>query len=56
MSTDMEKLYFCACSLYGGGWRASDHDLLIHEYGLSGDDLDFICQVLAQLEEEGSNN
>lgn len=39
-----------AAALYDGGWRASDHDDLMDEYGLTADDADAICDVLRSYE------
>lgn len=39
-----------AAALYDGGWRASDRDQLIAEYGLTEDEADAICAELERME------
>ena len=45
---------YASAMLYDGGWRASDRDELMLEYGLTDDEVDSLCKELAELEE--SNN
>jgi hypothetical protein len=40
-----------ACSLYDGGWRASDRDEMTAEYDLPDVDADAICKVLQGIED-----
>ena len=41
-----------AASLYDGGWRYDDHDELIREHGLTEEEADKICDLLAEYEEQ----
>ena len=43
---------FAADFLYAGGWRASDRDDLIAEYGLSEDEADEIVDKLSEMESD----
>lgn len=40
-----------AAALYDGGWRSTDRDQLMSEYGLTPEEADGICEVLAELEQ-----
>lgn len=51
----MEMTYnnqYAAAALYDGGWRSSDHDQLIREYGLTDEEADLICYELEEMETE----
>lgn len=45
---------YASAMLYDGGWRASDKDELMEEYGLTSEEAETICNELAELED--SNN
>lgn len=40
-----------AGSLYDGGWRKDDRELMIEEYDLTADEADAICELLGKIEE-----
>lgn len=46
MTTD-----YTAVSLYDGGWRSTDRDQLIEEYGLTPEEAASICKQLKDIEE-----
>ena len=46
MTTD-----YTAVSLYDGGWRSTDRDQLIAEYGLTPAEATGICEQLKKIEE-----
>ena len=45
---------YASAMLYDGGWRASDKEELMEEYGLTNKEAETLCKELAELEE--SNN
>lgn len=49
---EMELRYQVAPSLYDGGWRAEDRDEMKHEYDLSDEELDIICEALENIENQ----
>lgn len=48
----MQKIMDSAVALYDGGWRSSDRDQLISEYGFTPDQADEIAAALAEIEDE----
>ncbi len=44
----MMNLEMSAASLYDGGWRAEDRELLIAEYDLTEEEADAICEKLSE--------
>ena len=46
---DMRK---AAGPLYGGGWRASDRDMLKADYDLFDHEVDKLCELLQAIEDE----
>lgn len=47
-----EEIRDTAGCLYDGGWRSEDKDDLIYEYKLTTDQADYLCECLAEIEEE----
>ena len=43
-------------ALYGGGWRTSDKDELITEYGFTSDEIEEVIQGLQQVENSQETN
>lgn len=41
-----------ANNLYGGGWRSGDKAMLIAEYGITEEEADTLCEILAEFENE----
>lgn len=41
---------FTASSLYDGGWRSSDLEELMTEYGFTQEEAAAICEALAEME------
>ena len=41
----------CASFLFDGGWRSGDAAQLIEEYGITSEEAEKICEILAQFEE-----
>ena len=41
-----------ANNLYGGGWRSGDKALLISEYGITEEEADTLCEILAEFEND----
>lgn len=39
-------------SLYDGGWRSSDTDMLVSEFGFSEIEVSIVCYCLSQYESE----
>ena len=48
----MKDFEMNAAALYDGGWRSTDRDQLMSEYGLTPEEADRICEVLAVLEQD----
>lgn len=46
----LKDIQSSAAALYDGGWRASDKEQLISEYGLTQDEADALCKELLSLE------
>lgn len=44
----MKDIEMSAAALYDGGWRADDKDDLISEYGLTEEEVNAICEKLAE--------
>ena len=51
-SVDMGYLDVVASSLYDGGWRSSDKDQLVSEYGFTDSEVSSICYWLSRYESE----
>lgn len=39
-----------AAALFEGGWRKEDKEQLMQEYGLTDEQADVICELLAEME------
>ena len=50
MNMDRYEAMTTACNLYDGGWRASDKDLLMEEYGITSEDAELICEALERIQ------
>lgn len=50
---DKSSLHDYAAALHDGGWRAEDKEELIQCYEMDPEDVEQICEVLAQWESEG---
>ena len=48
----MKDFEMNAAALYDDGWRSTDRDQLMSEYGLTPEEADGICEVLAELEQD----
>lgn len=48
----MSILYDDACALFDGGWRSSDRDQLVDEYGFTDDEVDLVVHFLQELEND----
>lgn len=46
---------YASAMLYDGGWRASDKDELMEEYGLTDEEAETLCNELAELGKSGAN-
>lgn len=47
----MDDYRSSAAALYDGGWRTEDKAELIAEYGLTEDEANEICEILAEFEQ-----
>lgn len=47
----MDDYRSSAAALYDGGWRAEDKAELVEEYGLTEDEANEICEILAEFEQ-----
>ena len=47
----MENFELCAAALYDGGWRSTDRDQLMSEYGLTPEEADELCLALYEMEQ-----
>ena len=47
----MDNLRAIAIALYDGGWRAIDKEWIMDEYKIIEDEVTYICEILAELEE-----
>lgn len=47
----MKEIKSSAIALYSGGWGAEDKDELISEYSLTEEEVNEVCNYLADLEE-----
>ena len=47
----MVEITYEIASLYDGGWRSTDKEMLMSEYGLTNEQASEICKGLAELEE-----
>jgi hypothetical protein len=45
-----------ACNLYDGGWRAGDKAQLIEDYGITEEEADTFCEILAELENDAKED
>ncbi len=48
--TNINDYRSSAAALYDGGWRAEDKSELVEEYGLTEDEANEICEILAEFE------
>lgn len=49
------EMWDTACALYDGGWRASDRGDLAEEYGFTPEELDVLCDALAEIETDNAD-
>lgn len=49
---DLSELQSIASNLYDGGWRADDREEIAGEYHLDNRNLDRVCELLKEYEEE----
>lgn len=52
----MKNIGYAAAALYDGGWRAKDKDILRHEYEFTQEEIDILCEQLAQIESFNKDN